>query len=193
MDRRQMTFAQTQTKKSKSKKLRTPKLRCPGTTALAKQKRLIKVNKIFIQLEQDCKNLLAANTRLVNENTKLRKTMELHAGDVCSANNEAMAFKSQWDDAEEHISKLTVELQNCKDLLDVQLSPDEAQRLKVEAYNDGLSAFAWWKNGVQYVGTCGTLLKDYLKETPQSKANRKMKKKVYDPGSGYDENGNEYG
>jgi hypothetical protein len=34
------------------------------------------------------------------------------------------------------------------------------------AYHDGvrtgLAAYAWWKDGVQYVGTCGTTLKDAL-------------------------------
>jgi len=34
----------------------------------------------------------------------------------------------------------------------------------IKAYNAGLTAFAWWKDGVQYVGTCGTLLKDVLRE-----------------------------
>ena len=33
-----------------------------------------------------------------------------------------------------------------------------------EGYRDGLSAYAWWKDGVQYVGTCGTRLKEALKE-----------------------------
>ena len=33
-----------------------------------------------------------------------------------------------------------------------------------KAYNEGLSAFAWWKDGVQYVGTCGTTLKSALRE-----------------------------
>jgi hypothetical protein len=27
---------------------------------------------------------------------------------------------------------------------------------------DGLSLFAWWKDGIQYVGTCGTTLKEAL-------------------------------
>lgn len=26
----------------------------------------------------------------------------------------------------------------------------------------GVTAFAWWKDGIQYVGTCGTTLKDAL-------------------------------
>ena len=33
---------------------------------------------------------------------------------------------------------------------------------KLEYYNEGLRAFAWWKDGEQYVGTCGTKLKDAL-------------------------------
>lgn len=27
---------------------------------------------------------------------------------------------------------------------------------------DGLSEYAWWKDGVQYVGTCGTTLREAL-------------------------------
>ena len=172
MDRRETTFAksitatafaQTQTKKPKSKKTRAPKLRKVGTSALNKQKKLKRVNETFLKLEQDCRNLLDANAQLKKENAKLRKTMELHAGDVCSANNEAMAFKSQWDEAEEYNSKLAVELQSCKNLLNVQLSPDKVREECNKAYNAGLSEFAWWKDCVQYVGTCGKLLKDYLK------------------------------
>lgn len=34
-----------------------------------------------------------------------------------------------------------------------------------EGYRQGLTAYAWWKDGVQYVGTCGTTLKEALKET----------------------------
>lgn len=37
-----------------------------------------------------------------------------------------------------------------------------------EAYDkglrDGIQMFAWWKDGVQYVGSCGTTLKDALAE-----------------------------
>lgn len=29
---------------------------------------------------------------------------------------------------------------------------------------EGLTRFAWWKDGVQYVGTCGTTLKQALEE-----------------------------
>jgi len=29
----------------------------------------------------------------------------------------------------------------------------------VERYIDGLRAYAWWKDGVEYVGTCGQTLK----------------------------------
>jgi len=31
-----------------------------------------------------------------------------------------------------------------------------------EGYEAGLRAFAWWKNGTQYVGSCGTTLKEAL-------------------------------
>ena len=33
----------------------------------------------------------------------------------------------------------------------------------IEGYNAGLSEFAWWKDGEQFVGTCGKKLKDFLK------------------------------
>ena len=29
----------------------------------------------------------------------------------------------------------------------------------------GLCAYAWWKDGVEYVGTCGTTLKEALDQT----------------------------
>ena len=33
-----------------------------------------------------------------------------------------------------------------------------------EGYNEGLTGFAWWKDGVQFVGTSGTKLKDVLRK-----------------------------
>ena len=38
---------------------------------------------------------------------------------------------------------------------------DDAQR---EGVIDGLTRYAWWKDGTQYVGTCGTTLKDAILE-----------------------------
>lgn len=39
-----------------------------------------------------------------------------------------------------------------------------------QGYIDGLTAFAWWKDGVQYVGTTGMTLeqaiRDFLKQEP---------------------------
>jgi hypothetical protein len=32
-----------------------------------------------------------------------------------------------------------------------------------KGYIDSLIAFAYWKNGKQYVGTCGTLLEEQIK------------------------------
>lgn len=40
----------------------------------------------------------------------------------------------------------------------------EIQKATLEGYIDGLTAFAWWKNGVQYVGTCGTTWYDAVAE-----------------------------
>ncbi len=33
-----------------------------------------------------------------------------------------------------------------------------------EGYEDGLRAYAWWKDGIEYVGSCGTTLKQALRE-----------------------------
>jgi len=42
-----------------------------------------------------------------------------------------------------------------------QLHPD-GKKIYTDGYKDGLYAFAHWKDGVQYVGTCGTLLNEVL-------------------------------
>jgi hypothetical protein len=43
------------------------------------------------------------------------------------------------------------------------------QRVKAEArregMREGIELYAWWKDGVQYVGTCGRTLKEALNET----------------------------
>lgn len=33
-----------------------------------------------------------------------------------------------------------------------------------ETLKDGITLFAWWKDGTQYVGTCGTTLKEALEK-----------------------------
>ena len=38
-------------------------------------------------------------------------------------------------------------------------------------YKDGLGAYAWWKDGVQYVGNCGTTLKEALEKFGKLKEN----------------------
>ena len=38
-----------------------------------------------------------------------------------------------------------------------------ANKARREGRIEGLSEYAWWKDGVQYVGTCGTTLKEALK------------------------------
>lgn len=38
-----------------------------------------------------------------------------------------------------------------------------ANRAREEGRKEGLCEYAWWKDGVQYVGTCGTTLKQALK------------------------------
>jgi len=33
-----------------------------------------------------------------------------------------------------------------------------------KGYEDGVRAYAWWKDGVQYVGSCGKTLEQALKD-----------------------------
>jgi hypothetical protein len=49
---------------------------------------------------------------------------------------------------------------------------DEARALVLESYIAGLSAYAWWKDGVEYVGTCGTRLKDAIELVRSSHCRR---------------------
>jgi len=37
-----------------------------------------------------------------------------------------------------------------------------------QAFIDGLICYAWWKDGVQYVGMAGTTLKEAIKEVEAS-------------------------
>jgi len=40
----------------------------------------------------------------------------------------------------------------------------EVKEATFKGYLDGIRQYAWWKDGVQYVGTCGTTLQEALKE-----------------------------
>lgn len=49
------------------------------------------------------------------------------------------------------------------------LAETDYQNIKLEAayrkgFKDGLREFAWWKDGVQYVGSCGKKLNDALQK-----------------------------
>lgn len=65
------------------------------------------------------------------------------------------------------VEKRIIELEDLANgATEAQLQAENA-KLKEEikqAYNEGLRAYAWWKDGVQYVGSCGTTLKQALKE-----------------------------
>jgi len=37
-----------------------------------------------------------------------------------------------------------------------------------QGFIDGLSCYAWWKDGVQYVGTTGKTLKEAIEEVEKS-------------------------
>jgi hypothetical protein len=46
----------------------------------------------------------------------------------------------------------------------VRLDNDREKDIFYAGQIDGLTRYAWWKDGVQYVGSCGTTLKDALWE-----------------------------
>lgn len=46
---------------------------------------------------------------------------------------------------------------------------DEITFTYLRGLMDGMKAFAWWKDGVEYVGTCGTTLNNALEETVEGK------------------------
>jgi hypothetical protein len=39
----------------------------------------------------------------------------------------------------------------------------------IDGMKEGITLYAWWKDGVQYVGTTGTTLKDALEEVEELK------------------------
>jgi len=51
------------------------------------------------------------------ENHKLKLTMQLHAGDCCSLNNEVELFKGHWDDAEDRCAELEKESKDLRNFL----------------------------------------------------------------------------
>ena len=40
---------------------------------------------------------------------------------------------------------------------------------EADAWEKGVRTWAWWKDGTQYVGTCGTTLKEALEKNPFKK------------------------
>jgi len=41
----------------------------------------------------------------------------------------------------------------------------------ITGYIEGLKAYAWWKDGVQYVGTCGTTLEAAIQKATEGYKN----------------------
>ena len=65
-------------------------------------------------------------------------------------------------EAVDEIRRLRRELETCeKKRIRAQQKADEAYR---QGLREGMTRFAWWRDGVQYVGTCGTTLKEALEE-----------------------------
>lgn len=49
-----------------------------------------------------------------------------------------------------------------------KLTPEETEIFK-EGIKYGFFLYAWWKDGIQYVGSCGTKYKDAVKEIEDQK------------------------
>ena len=50
--------------------------------------------------KEEARRYLNHSKELEAENEKLKRTMQLHAGDCCSLNNEVELFRGHWEDAE---------------------------------------------------------------------------------------------
>ena len=67
-----------------------------------------------------------------------------------------------WQKATDEIGRLKGEMFELRKELDQEIKKlDEVYR---KGWEDGVTLFAWWKDGVQYVGTCGNTLKKALEE-----------------------------
>ena len=51
--------------------------------------------------------------------------------------------------------------------IQVQQMKDELVQSRKQGLIDGLTRYAWWRDGTQYVGTCGTTLKDAILEVTE--------------------------
>jgi hypothetical protein len=54
------------------------------------------------------------------------------------------------------------------------MTPREREAYK-QGFEDGLSCYAWWKDGVQYVGSTGTTLAEARKLMSESKLWNQLK------------------
>lgn len=65
------------------------------------------------------------------------------------------------------------------DTLEVIERKDMSEALQTawfQGHVHGLQEYAWWKDGVQYVGTCGTTLKDAIADAKEKYAVEKEAK-----------------
>jgi len=51
-------------------------------------------------------------------------------------------------------------------------------RAYYQGFRDGLLEYAWWKDGVQYVGTCGRTLKEAFAEVDKLEQNLLQRYKI---------------
>jgi hypothetical protein len=54
------------------------------------------------------------------------------------------------------------------------------QKVWLEGYIAGIKSYAWWKDGVQYVGTCGRTLAEAIAEAEKDFAVEKFDFEVSD-------------
>jgi len=52
--------------------------------------------------------------------------------------------------------------QNGIEYVHIDIVESEKRRLYSLGYEAGIREFAWWKDGIQYVGSCGTTLEKAL-------------------------------
>lgn len=72
--------------------------------------------------------------------------------------------RARIEELEEENTDLKKFLDQCdlEDFYERQTLKAERDTARTKGYREGVTAYAWWKDGVQYVGTCGATLADAL-------------------------------
>lgn len=127
---------------------------------LPKTKELIKDiqdGKLVLVVGEDYKNHEAENEISKDKSITEHPDVQRLIRQVVKLQAELKAIEEERRNIKHWVNYHNISIRN------VQLEAEIAKQYK-RGYEDGLKAYAWWKDGVQYVGSCGTTLAEALKE-----------------------------